>query len=223
MYDVSPRQVQVDLRLYHHPSHILLFFFWLFPMYCCRKRKGMSLRRWTSLNQWMPKYFDEKIIAFQCNWTEKKQYSLVIWNRQCGSNCFVLWYVNKRGSRRERGKECKYLHSWMENPALHCDAQNNCRQKKVATIRDIWKENNAKRKLAKWCTVWGQPPGTSLQLPYLLVWNIFHWHLRDGTKRNHMETKTDIAVIPGLLTTVLQPRGVSVDKPFKDSVRKLYT
>jgi hypothetical protein len=55
------------------------------------------------------------------------------------------------------------------------------------------------------------------------VWNIFHWHLRDGTKRNHMETKTDIAVIPGLLTTVLQPRGVSVDKPFKDSVRKLYT
>jgi hypothetical protein len=37
-----------------------------------------------------------------------------------------------------------------------------------------------------------------------------------------METNTDVAVIPGGLRAVLQPRGVSVDKLFKDSVRKLY-
>jgi hypothetical protein len=55
------------------------------------------------------------------------------------------------------------------------------------------------------------------------VWDIFHWHLRDGTKRDLMETNIDIVVVPGWLTTVLQPCGVSFDKPFEDSVRKLYT
>jgi hypothetical protein len=38
-----------------------------------------------------------------------------------------------------------------------------------------------------------------------------------------METNIDIVAIPGGLTVVLQPRGVSVDKPFEDGVRKLYT
>jgi hypothetical protein len=35
--------------------------------------------------------------------------------------------------------------------------------------------------------------------------------------------KTDLAVIPGGLTSVLQPLDVSVNKRFKDNVRKLYT
>jgi hypothetical protein len=35
--------------------------------------------------------------------------------------------------------------------------------------------------------------------------------------------KTDLAVIPGGLTSVLQPLVVSVNKPFKDNARKLYT
>jgi hypothetical protein len=33
-------------------------------MYCFMKRKGLSLRRWTSLSQWMPGDSDDKIIAF---------------------------------------------------------------------------------------------------------------------------------------------------------------
>jgi hypothetical protein len=34
--------------------------------------------------------------------------------------------------------------------------------------------------------------------------------------------KTNLAVIPGGLTSVLQPLDVSVNKPFKDNVSKLY-
>jgi hypothetical protein len=35
--------------------------------------------------------------------------------------------------------------------------------------------------------------------------------------------KTDLAVIPGGLTSVVQPLDVSVNEPFKENVRKLYT
>ena len=44
----------------------------------------------------------------------------------------------------------------------------------------------------------------------------------DDTKRLLSEMKTDLAVIPGGLTSVLQPLDVSVNKPFKDNIRKLY-
>jgi hypothetical protein len=61
-------------------------------------------------------------------------------------------------------------------------------------------------------TVWGQRPGALLRRPSLLVWDSFG----DDTKRILTEMKTDLAVIPGGLTTVLQPLDVSVNKPFKD-------
>ena len=61
-----------------------------------------------------------------------------------------------------------------------------------------------------------------LRKPSLLVWDSFHGHLGDDTKRLLSEMKTDLAVIPGGLTSVLQPLDVSVNKPFKDNIRKLY-
>ena len=65
-------------------------------------------------------------------------------------------------------------------------------------------------------------PGALLRKPSLLVWDSFHDHLGDDTKRLLSEMKTDLAVIPGGLTSVLQPLDVSVNKPFKDNIRKLY-
>jgi hypothetical protein len=38
-----------------------------------------------------------------------------------------------------------------------------------------------------------------------------------------MEMQNDLTVIPGGLTSVLQPLDVSVNKPCKDSIKKLYT
>jgi hypothetical protein len=72
-------------------------------------------------------------------------------------------------------------------------------------------------------TVWGQRPGALLRRPSLLVWDSFRCHLGDDTKRILTEMKTDLAVIPGGLTSVSQPLDVSDNKPFKDNVRKLYT
>jgi hypothetical protein len=54
-------------------------------------------------------------------------------------------------------------------------------------------------------TVWGQWPGTLLWWPSLLVWDSVCGHLVEETKRILTEMKTYLAVIPGGLTSVLQP------------------
>lgn len=67
-------------------------------------------------------------------------------------------------------------------------------------------------------TVWGRQPG-ALLYPAMLVLDSFRGHLVEGVREKLKELRTDIAVIPGGLTLVLQP----LDKPFKDNVRRLYT
>ena len=41
-------------------------------------------------------------------------------------------------------------------------------------------------------------------------------------KKAARDVKTDMAVIPGGLTSVLQPLDVCINKPFKDRLRKLW-
>uniref|UniRef100_A0A1E1X208 Putative pogo transposable element n=1 Tax=Amblyomma aureolatum TaxID=187763 RepID=A0A1E1X208_9ACAR len=71
-------------------------------------------------------------------------------------------------------------------------------------------------------TVWGRRPG-ALLLPSLLVMDSFRGHLEKNVRCRMSELRTDLAVIPGGLTSVLQPLDVSINKPFKDNVRRLYT
>jgi DDE superfamily endonuclease len=52
----------------------------------------------------------------------------------------------------------------------------------------------------------------------LLVLDSFSAHIVDSVKRRFSEKKTDIAVIPGGLTSRLQPLDVSVNKSFKSKV-----
>ena len=56
----------------------------------------------------------------------------------------------------------------------------------------------------------------------LLVWDSFRAHLTDKVKADLKWRKIDVAVIPGGLTPVLQPLNKSLNKPFKDNVRRKY-
>lgn len=72
----------------------------------------------------------------------------------------------------------------------------------------------------KWINeVWARRPGAMLKPKSLLVWDMFKSHLTDTAKKLLKSKKTDMAVIPGGLTSVLQPLDVSLNKPFKDSMR----
>lgn len=72
----------------------------------------------------------------------------------------------------------------------------------------------------KWIKeVWNQRPGALRRPKALLVWDMFRSHLVENVRQALHDSNTDIAVIPGGLTSVLQPLDVCLNKPFKDAMR----
>jgi hypothetical protein len=70
-------------------------------------------------------------------------------------------------------------------------------------------------------TVWGQRPGALLRQPSLLVWDSSHGHLGTDTNSILTEMKTDLAVIPGGLTSVLQPLDLAVQGQCQKTVHAM--
>jgi len=68
--------------------------------------------------------------------------------------------------------------------------------------------------------VWNRRPNAFRNLRSLLVWDMFKPHLSTDVKRRLATNKTDLALIPGGLTSVLQPLDVCLNKPFKDHMRE---
>ena len=56
----------------------------------------------------------------------------------------------------------------------------------------------------------------------LLVWDSFRGQLTDAVKDLLARQTVDVAVIPGGLTSVLQPLDKCINKPFKAKLRMLY-
>ena len=72
--------------------------------------------------------------------------------------------------------------------------------------------------------VWGKRPGELGRRKSLLVWDAFRVHLTDVPKTILREDHdTDIAVIPGGLTSVVQPLDVCLNMPFKGHLRVKWT
>lgn len=72
-------------------------------------------------------------------------------------------------------------------------------------------------------TVWNRRPGALLQHRNMLVLDAFRGHLTASVKEALRDGKTDLVVIPGGMTSTLQPLDVVLNKPFKDRVRALYS
>ena len=53
----------------------------------------------------------------------------------------------------------------------------------------------------------------------LIVWDQFRAHRTDPVMKKITQLKTQVAVIPGGLTSQLQPLDVSINKPFKSFIR----
>ena len=57
----------------------------------------------------------------------------------------------------------------------------------------------------------------------LLIWDAYRCHMMDSVKHEvNKVTNADICMIPGGLTSLVQPADVSWNKPFKDAYRNLY-
>ncbi|XP_068112898.1 uncharacterized protein [Hyperolius riggenbachi] len=76
----------------------------------------------------------------------------------------------------------------------------------------------------KWLEeIWNERPGAALEKrSSLLVWDMFKAHTSDSIKKMAKSCKTTLAVIPGGLSSVLQPLDVPLNKLFKDRVRSMW-
>ena len=70
--------------------------------------------------------------------------------------------------------------------------------------------------------VWGHRPRAFLNQPSMFVLDAFKGHLTDSVKNQLRKMDTELVVIPGGMTSVLQPMDVSFNKPFKDRLRQQY-
>lgn len=69
---------------------------------------------------------------------------------------------------------------------------------------------------------WKERPGAMLGLRALLAMDTFKGHITEEAKSAMKEANTDIATIPGGMTSILQPLDVSINKTFKERLRQLY-
>ena len=66
--------------------------------------------------------------------------------------------------------------------------------------------------------VWRRHEGGLLKKKSILVYDMFKTHLMDSIFFKLRDHNTDVAIIPGGLTSQLQPLDVSLNKPFKEKV-----
>ena len=67
--------------------------------------------------------------------------------------------------------------------------------------------------------VWNARPGAMMAKRSMLVWDMFRAHVTESCRNTARDLRTDMAIIPGGLTFVLQPLDVCLNKPFKDRLR----
>ncbi|XP_077484191.1 zwilch kinetochore protein isoform X3 [Amblyomma americanum] len=72
-------------------------------------------------------------------------------------------------------------------------------------------------------SVWEKRPGAMLARRSLLVLDSFRGHLTGRVRERLRGIRTDMAVIPGGFTGMLQPLDVSVNRPFKVEFRRQYS
>lgn len=208
------------------------------------RRHGLTLRRRTTLCQRLPSAYEDKVVDFHSfiiRLRRQKNFILSqIGNADQTPLCFDMprnTTVEEKGARsviiRTSGAEkqrCTVM--------LAVTADGRKLPPYVILKRKTLPKGNFPRGvhvrvqekgwmtadlMVDWIkTVWGRRPG-GLLYPSMLVLDSFRGHLVERVREKFRELRTDIAVIPGGLTSVLQPLDVSLNKPFKDNVRRLYT
>lgn len=72
------------------------------------------------------------------------------------------------------------------------------------------------------CAIWEKRPGAMLARRSMLVLDSFRGHCTDAVKARLAEKHTDLVIIPGGMTSMLQPLDKCLNKPFKALVKRLY-
>ena len=64
-------------------------------------------------------------------------------------------------------------------------------------------------------TVWSKQPGGLLRKKSMLVLDAFRYYRMPSIKKKLVEDKTELAIISGSMTKMLQPLDICINKPVK--------
>lgn len=209
------------------------------------KRSGFALRRRTSVCQKLPSHFEEKLIEFQRYIIHlRSTYNHALGQIGNADETPVYFDMPRNNTVNEVGaREVKVLTSGYEKmritvmlcitadgeklpPYLILNRKTIPKNEKFPL--DIVVRCNPKGWMTSdlmvdWInSVWNRRPGATRHLRSMLVLDAFKGHLRDDVKDELKKRSCDLVVIPGGMTSQLQPLDVSVNKPFKNLVRHEY-
>jgi hypothetical protein len=71
--------------------------------------------------------------------------------------------------------------------------------------------------------VWQKCPGALLNLHNMVILDSVHGHTTEEVKKTFKSRNTDQVIIPGGLTSMLQPLDVCINRPFKAVLKEQYT
>lgn len=216
--------------------------------WCTRfmNRYGLCLRRRTKISQKMPSDLEEKIMNFQKYVIEKRKITNFemsqIGNMDETPMTFDLpenFTVDKKGEKTIHVKTTGHEKTRF-TVVLTCLANGNKLPPMIVFKRKTlpkgaafpsgvlvraqengWMDDTLTMDWFK--NVWCKKPGSLLRKPSLLVWDMFKPHCSEVIKKHSQTSKTTLCVIPGGLTSILQPLDVSINKPFKVYMRKYWT
>lgn len=207
------------------------------------KRNGLVLRQKTKISQKLPHDFENKIISFHSfviNQRKKGGYDL---SNIGNIDETPVWFdmptsktVTNRGERSVLIKTTGHKKTRF-TVVLSCMADGTRLKPRVIfkrkTIPKVdfpsgvvvhcqekgWMDEEGLKVWVK--KVWAARPGGLSGTRSLLVWDSFSAHLVPSIRKLLASHNTDIVVIPGGLTSIIQPLDVCLNKPFKDSERKV--
>lgn len=208
------------------------------------RRHNLSMRRRTSVCQKLPADYTDKVLNFHKFLIQKRQKTAYLLSQIGNADQTPVFFDMPRNSTIDDKGASSVRVKTTGNEKLRCTAMLaiTADGRKLPPYVIIKRKTLPKGKFPRgvhvrvqnkgwmdealmkdWVKcVWNNRPGALLKQPAMLVLDSFRGHLVQPVKTAIEEGKTELVIIPGGLTSVLQPLDVAINKPFKDHLRRLY-
>lgn len=209
------------------------------------RREGFSLRRRTSICQKLPADFDDKLVQFQRHVIDLRRRYAYEFKHIGNADETPLYFdmprnytVNAKGEKQVNILSTGYEKQRITvmlcvtadghklppylilNRKLVPKNENFPKDVIIRAQKNGWMTGEIMEDWAK--SVWNKRPGALRNPRNMLVMDAFKGHLTDPLKNKLRRNNCDLVIIPGGMTSQLQPLDVSINKPFKDYVKREY-
>ena len=214
-------------------------------LYHFMKRKGLVIRQKTKIAQRLPHEFEEKIMSFQRMMIRMRQENKYEMQHIENMDETPMNFDMPPSHTVNPVSEKTVLIKTTGNEKTHFTVVLSCLangtklkpmiifKRKTMPKEDVpsgvfvhvhqkgWMDEQG---MLLWIEkVWERRPGHLLRKKACLVYDMFKTYLMDSIKNKLKRGNADVAIIPGVLTSQLQPLDVSINKPFKEKVRMLWS